>query len=63
MAKRRITFKALVIDALEKSLRGSTEPFVLRDASAGYPSSTNDGVTSKEINRAIDELRQPRSTR
>ena len=60
MAKRNMTFRALVVDALEKSLNEDHSPFVLRDASAGYDASANDRRTSADINRAIDDNRQPR---
>ncbi|MCB1102934.1 MAG: hypothetical protein KDL10_11250 [Kiritimatiellae bacterium] len=59
MAKRGITFKALVIDALEQSLREEMAGFVLRDASAGYSGRAGRKISSGEINRAIDGLREP----
>lgn len=63
MAKRHMTFRALVIDALEQSLREDPEPFVLKEASAGYEARKRSGVSSEQINQAIDEQRQPKSTR
>lgn len=63
MAKRGMTFRALVIDALEQSLRDHPEPFVLKEASAGYKARKGAGVSGEQINQAIDELRQPKSAR
>jgi len=62
MAKRHMTFRSLVIDALEQALTDQhTERFVLRDASAGYTvNNKRGGVTGKAINQAIDESREPR---
>ncbi|HMP72622.1 MAG TPA: hypothetical protein PKE55_05095 [Kiritimatiellia bacterium] len=60
MAKRGLTFRTLVIDALEKSLAEKPTTFVLRDASAGYASKSRSSVSSADINRVIDDLREPR---
>lgn len=61
MAKRRMTFRSLVIDALEQALdEQRPEPFVLREASAGYKVNKRGGVSNHDINRAIDETREPR---
>lgn len=61
MAKRRMTFRSLVIDALELALdEQRPEPFVLREASAGYMVKKRGGVSSRTINQAIDETREPR---
>ena len=57
LAKRNLTFRALVISALEQVLREEDKPFKLRDASAG--GYTEEKVSSEAINRAIDEQRQP----
>jgi len=61
MAGRNVTFRDLVIDALEQALRRPTEDFVLRDATAGRTLSTGEPpVSSRQINDAIDEQRQGR---
>lgn len=55
MNERKVTFRALVISALEQSLDAELEPFVLRDASAG---ATSEAIVSSEaINQAIDQQR------
>ncbi len=59
MARRGMTFREMVIDALEQSLAEKHEPFVLRDESAGYSAREGERVTSVDINRAIDTLRDP----
>ena len=58
MAKRHVTFRELVVDALQTSLRDDSPPFVLRDAAAGVSRSRQAGVSSEAINRAIDEQRE-----
>lgn len=35
-ARRNTTFRALVVDALERSLEATKQPFELQDASVGY---------------------------
>jgi len=61
MAKRRMTFRSLVIDALEQALdERQSGRFVLREASAGYKADKQKGVSSKAINLAINETREPR---
>jgi hypothetical protein len=60
IAKQGVTFRALIIDALEQSLARKPEPFVLRDASAGYVAAGKDAVSSGDINRAVDDLREPK---
>ena len=57
IAQRKITFRSLVIDALENSLNEDNPLFVLRDASAGYNVERKSSVATKTINRAIDENR------
>lgn len=59
MAQRKMTFRALVVDALERSLSEERQSFVLRDASAGWDASDNDLRSSADINSAIDSLREP----
>lgn len=56
LASRKMTFRALVIDAVEQALARETPPFRLRDASAGY-SGKGAKITSKKINQAIDDQR------
>jgi Arc/MetJ family transcription regulator len=51
----RLTFRSLVITALEDALREDRKPFRLRDASCGML--TGSTVSSAEINNAIDEQR------
>ena len=53
-----MTLRSLVIDALERSLQDAPGEFVLRDASAGY-GGEGPGVTARDVNNAIDELRKP----
>jgi hypothetical protein len=61
MAERRVTFRSLVIDAVERSLAEKpARPFVLREASAGYVADRKEKVSRKAVNRAIDESREPR---
>ena len=59
--EQNITFRALVISALEQSLKEDTQPFQLRDASVGNPS--QHPVSADEINRMIDAQRESRSPR
>lgn len=56
-----MTLRSVVVDALER-LVSSTEarPFKLRDASVGYGRGDGEQVSSEEINRALDELNEPR---
>ena len=58
LAERKMTFRALVIDAVERALESPAVPFRLRDASVG-DAGDRSGVSSKAINRAIDEARDP----
>jgi len=58
LAERKMTFRALVIDALERSIATPPASFKLRDASAGHAGA--DGkVSSEAINHAINEAREP----
>jgi predicted nucleic acid-binding protein len=57
IAYRNITFKSLVIDALEQSLNEEKVPFVLRDASVGYNAHGAGPISADAINKAIDENR------
>jgi hypothetical protein len=59
--KQNITFRALVISALEQTLKEETKPFQLQDASVGNPS--QNPVSAEEINRIINEQREPRVPR
>jgi len=58
LAERKMTFRALVIDAVERAIEVPAASFRLRDASAGH---AGDGtaVSSEAINRAINEGREP----
>lgn len=59
-----MTFRALVIDALERLLQDApARKFVLRDASAGYSVERGRRLSRKAINRAIDEIREPVRTK
>lgn len=60
MARRGVTFRAMVIDALERSLEEKKPAFVLRDASAGYAAKAGNAVSANDINRVIDEVHEPR---
>ena len=53
-----MTFRALVIDAVERVLDAPPVSFKLRDASAGAKS-RDGGVNAGTINRAVDESRGP----
>ena len=58
LIERKMTLRALVIDALERAIEAPATTFRLRDASAGHPAQGR-GVSSREINRAINEVREP----
>lgn len=59
MATRNVTFRALVIDALEQLLGQETPEFHLRDAAAGMPAERDDSrVSARDINEAIDQQRR-----
>ena len=59
--RQKITFRTLVVAALEAELakdeRGAG--FRLRDAAAGEPFGESGRVTSEEVNAAIDGQREP----
>lgn len=57
-AKRKTTFRALVIDALEQSLNGRSGKFRLRDASVGTKPRRSKTISSTTIHRAIDSQRK-----
>jgi hypothetical protein len=59
-ARRQITFRTLVIDAVEKALENEPEPFVLREAAAGFKSKKGEGLSSNQVNEAIGRLHDPR---
>jgi hypothetical protein len=58
LAERKMTFRALVIDAVERAIAVPAVSFRLRDASAGQ---AGDGtlVSNEAINRAIHEAQEP----
>lgn len=58
LQERKMTLRALVIDALDRTIETHPVPFTLREASAGDVGG-GAGVSSEEINRAIDEARGP----
>jgi hypothetical protein len=57
-AKRKTTFRALVLDALERRLEESPGNFVLEDASAGSVGNAADVVSASAINDWIDASRE-----
>ncbi len=63
LADRNMTFRALVIDALQQALREEPPAFRLRDAATGCLRRGRRGVSADAINRALDEQRErPAST-
>jgi hypothetical protein len=58
LAERKMTFRALVIDAVERAIEAPRAAFKLRDASAGQ-SSDGAAVSSEAINSMIDVVREP----
>ncbi len=56
-ARRKTTFRALVVDALERTLDEAPQHFELEDASVGSTAPINT-VSTQTINEAIDEQRQ-----
>jgi hypothetical protein len=56
-AHRKTTFRALVVDALERSLEATPAGFQLEDASVGARGVTEDCVSTQQINDAIEEQR------
>lgn len=58
LAERKMTLRALVIDAVERAIETPSVAFRLRDASAGR-GGVGTRVSSEAINRAIDEAREP----
>ena len=56
-AQRKTTFRALVVDALERSLAETPQHFELEDAALGSRS-PDDRVGKDAINQAIDKQRQ-----
>ncbi len=60
MAERGITLRELVIDSLERALCAEPQPFILRDAAAGYQAEPGKAVSSDAINAAIDAQREQR---
>lgn len=58
LAERKMTFRALVIDAVERAIEAPPATFRLRDASAGHPAD-GPAVSSEAINRMIDVVREP----
>ena len=55
MLERKVTFRALVISALEQAMAEDAEPFVLQDAAAGTTGRVS--VSCEAINQAIDDQR------
>lgn len=61
LSKRGQTFRSLVVTALEDSLKENPAPFRLRDAAFGEAGTV--AVSTAEINRVVDEQREPRFDR
>lgn len=59
LAKRQMTLRALVVDALEQLLAPPQRGFRLRDASTGHLPESEEPVGNDAINRAIEELGEP----
>lgn len=57
-AERRTTFRALVVDALERTLEERPRAFKLRDAAVGRKASAKKVVDTATINRTIQEQRE-----
>lgn len=57
LARRNLTFRALVIDAVERAIEGDPGPFLLRDASAGFAARKDRRISETAINQAIDDIR------
>lgn len=58
-ARRGTTFRALVVNALERDLERGEEHFKLRDVSAGPRNKGSSRVSVEAINEAIDSQREP----
>jgi hypothetical protein len=58
LAERNMTFRALVIDAVERAIQAPLAAFRLRDASAGH-GGDDTAVSGEAINHAIDAAREP----
>lgn len=56
-AERKTTFRALVVDALERSLDPEPKDFRLEDAAVGESPRKAQPVENETINRAIDAQR------
>ncbi len=55
--ERKTTFRAVVIDALERTLKETPRDFRLRDASVGSMAPKGKEISSLAINSLIDEQR------
>lgn len=58
-AQRKTTFRALVVDALERTLDEAPHSFVLEDAAVGS-TRKEDSVSNAAINELIDAQRESR---
>ena len=59
-ARRKTTFRALVVDALERTLDDSPKDFRLEDAAAGQSADVENRVDQTAINAAINAQREHR---
>ena len=57
-AQRKTTFRAMVVDALERTLDDSPSSFRLEDVSVGSAGHATETVSSASINQAIDAQRE-----
>ncbi len=57
IAERKLTFRSLVISALEATLDKEVEPFKLRNAAVGKNNTPNNIISNATINDAIDTQR------
>ncbi len=57
LSEQKLTFRALVIAALEQALHDEPKPFLLRDVAVGPAS--GEKVSNATINRTMDDQRSP----
>ena len=60
LSEQKLSFRALVISALEQALHDEPKPFRLRDAAVGAAS--DEKVSNATINRVMDDQRSPSFT-
>ena len=57
IAERKLTFRSLVISALEQALDEEVAPFKLRNAAVGKGNTSSDSISNATINDAINAQR------